>query len=168
MRKLFLYIIPSLLISLFIYLFYRTEKTVVTDLLISIITKENYLLLKHSIVQKLPLNEYIIFSLPEGLWVFCITLTSKDIYLSHKDRMINFAFLPLIFSIGLEIFQLVELTNGRFDVFDILVSIFFWFVAYFVIDHQSTNKQHLFSSFNNKSVAFLASYAIVYLAHVWQ
>ena len=167
MRKHLVYILPSLLISLFIYLFYRTEKTVVNDLFINIISRENYILLKHFVLQKIPLNEYIIFSLPEGLWVFCITLTSKDIYLTYKGKEIDFAFLPLVFSIGLELLQLLNFTNGRFDPFDILISIFFWFIAYFIIDHKFS-KQDIFKSFNNRSIAFLLSYAIVYLAHVFK
>lgn len=167
MKKHLVYIIPALLISLFIYLFYRTEKTVINDMFIGLFSKETYHSLKIFFNQKIPLNEYIRFSLPEGLWVFCITLTSKDIYFSYKGREIDFAALPLIFSIGLELCQLFKFTNGRFDFFDILVSIFFWFVAYFIIDHKFI-KQNFFKSFNNRSIAFIVNYAIVYLAHVWQ
>ncbi|TKC04581.1 hypothetical protein FA048_19150 [Pedobacter polaris] len=167
MKKHYLYILPALLISLFIYLFYRTEKTVVNDLLINLISKENYIFLKQFITQKIPLNEYIIFSLPEGLWVFCITLTSNDIYFIFKDKEIDLAFLPLLFSVGLELLQLFHITNGWFDLLDVLISLFFWFVAYFVIDYKFS-KQDFFKSFNNRSIAFLVSYAIVYLAHVWQ
>jgi len=114
-KKIYVLIILFLLFSLFIYLFYRTEKTVINELFVSIISFDKYVELRNSIANNLPLNEHIIYSLPEGLWVFCITLTSKFLFLKIRHREIGCVFIPLIFSIVLEFFQLLNLTNGRFD-----------------------------------------------------
>ena len=62
---------------LFIYVFYRTEKTLVNYIATALLSKEGYKGVKEIIVSVLPLKDIIIYSLPEGLWVFCITITSS-------------------------------------------------------------------------------------------
>lgn len=167
MKKNHYFIIISLLISFFIYLFYRTEKTVITEIFISAISLDNYVELRNLITGTITLNDHVIYSLPEGLWVFCITLTSKNLVLRIANQEIDCVFIPLIFSIGLELFQLFHLTNGRFDFWDIDMSIFFWCVANYAINHQP-EKQNILQPVNVKSSLCFMSYAIVYLAHVWQ
>ena len=153
--------------SLFIYLFYRTEKTVVNEIFISIISFDRFIELRKSITNTLPLNKHIIYSLPEGLWVFCISLTSKRLFLKVGSLEINLLFVPLIFSIGLELFQLFHLTNGRFDFWDIGFSILFWSIANYLVTHKNT-KQNILNPFTIKSFICILSYLIVYLAHVWK
>jgi uncharacterized membrane protein len=159
------FLLLALFSSLFIYLFYRTEHTVVNSLFNIIFGHRNYHALKASIHTYLPLNEFIVFSLPEGLWVFCITLTSKDFYLKIGRATIHLAILPLIFVIGLEILQLFHITNGTFDFLDILTALLSWMVGFFLVE-EGNPKQHPFKPINKKTIALLASYAIVYLAHV--
>jgi len=160
-------IIFALLISLFIYLFYRTENTVVTDIFISIISHDCFDLLRNRIITAFPLNSYVINSLPEGLWVFCITITSKNLYLKVANKEIYLLFIPLVFSIGLEFFQLLNITNGRFDFWDIVVSIIFWAIAnYFIKVHYI--KQNIINPITTRSLICIVSYLIVYLAHVWK
>ncbi len=166
-KKKYYLIALSLLISLFIYLFYRTEKTVITELFISIISFDAFVELQKTIIKILPLNERIIYSLPEGLWVFCITLTSKNLFLKIGSREINLIFAPLVFSIGLELFQLLHLTNGRFDFWDIGFSVLFWAIGNYLVSFKST-QQNLLNPFTTRSFICILSYLIVYLAHVWQ
>lgn len=165
MRKHDLLIILSLLISLFIYVFYRTEKTVINEMVMQIIPFNDFVELRQTVVHLLPLNEPIIYSLPEGLWVFCITLTSKPFYIQLRKKQVDCVFIPLAFVIGLELFQLIHLTNGRFDFMDILVSIFFWILANRFFSHIN-DKENIISPLNRKSMTFFASYGIVYLSHV--
>jgi hypothetical protein len=166
-KKEYLYIAVSLLISLFIYLFYRTEKTVVNEMLISIISFDTYAAWKANIVHLIPINDTIVYSLPEGLWVFCITLTSKPYYVKLRNRRIDCVFIPLVFSIGLEILQLLHITNGRFDLIDIGVSIVFWSIGNFTFGNKVA-KQNILASLNLKTVICVISYAIVYLSHVFK
>lgn len=151
--------------SLFIYVFYRTDKTLVNQIIIQLISFKTYQSLKQTITANLPLNEYLIYSLPEGLWVFCITLTSKEFYFDLFKKHINCVFIPLLFVVSLELFQLFHITNGRFDFFDIGISLFFWFIAAKIIDTQQ-RLENLFHSLNYNSVFCLLSYCIIYLAHV--
>lgn len=165
MRKSNLLIILSLLVSLFIYLFYRTEKTVINTLSIHIFSIHNYIALRETITTLLPLNETVIYSLPEGLWVFCITLTSKSFYIQSFNRKIHCVFIPLIFCIGLELLQLLHLTNGRFDFLDIWISVSFWAIANYFLNY-NPDKQNLLKPINVRSMVCFCSYGIVYLAHV--
>ena len=153
--------------SLFVYLFYRTEKTVINEIFISIVSFDNFVELRRCITGTLTLNEHIIYSLPEGLWVFCITLTSKFLFVKAGSREIDLHFVPLIFSIGLELFQLLHLTNGRFDFWDIGVSVLFWAIANYVIKYNNS-RQNILNPFTGRSLICLLSYQIVYLAHVWK
>ena len=164
MRKRY-YIIISLLISLFIYLFYRTEKTLVNELAIRIISLERYALLKEAVNRSLLLNELMIYSLPEGLWVFCITLTSKPYYIQLNKLQVRCVILPLILCVGLEVFQLLDLTNGRFDIMDIWISIIFWIIGNYAFSDRH-DKQNILTTLNRRTMVCFATYGIVYLSHV--
>jgi hypothetical protein len=166
-RKNYFIIIFALLISLSIYLFYRTENTVVTDIFISIISHDCFDILRNRVITTLPLNIHIINSLPEGLWIFCITLTSKNLYLKIGNNEINLLFMPLVFSIGLEFFQLLNITNGRFDFWDIGFSVVFWAIANYFMKFEYL-KQNILNPFTSRSLICIVSYLIVYLAHVWK
>ncbi|GAA4447793.1 hypothetical protein GCM10023189_04650 [Nibrella saemangeumensis] len=166
MRRYYYFIIASLLVSLFIYLFYRTEKTVVNEIAIRIISFNSYVTVKKAIIRFLPLNEVVIYSLPEGLWVFCITLTSKPYYIQYKFRQINCVVIPLLFSVGLEMCQLLHFTNGRFDPIDIVVSLFFWLMATLSFNEKSSDKQNILTPLNRGRMVCFLNYGVVYLSHV--
>ena len=165
MKNRYYYITAALLVSLFLYVFYRTEKTLINDIVIRTISYPTYALLKAKVTTVLPLNNLVVYSLPEGLWVFCITITSKPYFIPLKNRHFHCVYIPLLFSTGLELLQLLHITKGRFDFMDIWVSFVFWFIANFAFTYTFT-KQNIFSSMNPKAVACLASYSIVYLSHV--
>ena len=167
MKRIYFLLFFSLLLSLFIYLFYRTEKTLVNELAVFLVSEELYFYVKKWISSFLPLSDFIIYSLPEGLWVFAITLASKDFYLKILSLKINLIGIPPIFSVGLEIFQLFGLTNGRFDLFDILISLFFWFLgcSFFRI---YSERKNLVERIGSQNILCFFSYTIVYLAHVSQ
>lgn len=165
MKKNYILISLALFISIFIYLFYRTEKTVVNELLIRLISLGSYTNLRATIAHALPLNNIVVYSLPEGLWIFCITLTSKPYYIYLNKRHLDCVYIPLIFCFSLEFMQLVNLTNGRFDWMDILVSMIFWLTGRYLVKGID-KKRHLLTNLNSKTLVCLISYGIVYLAHV--
>ncbi|MDQ8005363.1 MAG: hypothetical protein REI64_11230 [Pedobacter sp.] len=165
MKQKYIFIGVALLISLFIYLFYRTEKTVATNIFIQIISYDSFLALKASIVNALPLNNIVVYSLPEGLWVFCITLTSKSYFINIRNWHFDCVFIPLIFCFTLEIFQFFHITNGRFDFMDIWFCIVFWILGILIL-RDKVEKENILAWSNSKPFVCLASYGIVYLAHV--
>ncbi|QHV99734.1 hypothetical protein [Spirosoma endbachense] len=165
MKKHYSFIIASLLVSLFIYLFYRTDKTLINEVVIRTISFDNYASLRQAVNRFLPLNEFVIYSLPEGLWAFCITLTSRPYYIQQKNRRINCQVVPLICCIGLEIAQLLHVTKGRFDLMDIWATVIFWFIATFAFDDKQ-DKQNILMPINGRRMVCFISYGIVYLSHV--
>ncbi|MGB0428160.1 MAG: hypothetical protein ACPGEC_04460 [Flavobacteriales bacterium] len=119
-----------LIFSLFIYVFYRTEHILINKCVAFLVPHEFYLGLKSALKQALPLPNYFIFSLPGGLWVFCSSLLAQHYVISIGSKSIKLVFLPLIFSVGLEIFQALHWFNGRFDWLDVLTYFLFWMVAF--------------------------------------
>lgn len=167
MKKNYILITISLLFCLFIYLFYRTEKTVITQFFISLVSFDAFVEMRKSVTTTIPLTDFIVYSLPEGLWVFCITLASKSLFVKIYKHEISLFFVPLIVSIGLELFQFLQLTQGRFDVLDIAVSILFWALANYAV-RAKIPRQNILQPFTKRSFICLANYSIVYLAHVWK
>lgn len=167
MKRNSIIILISLLISLFIYLFYRTDRTLVNQLAIYLISLDSYTALKTTIARHLPLLDIIVYSLPEGLWVLCITLTSRQYYVTLMGRSMNCIYIPLIFSVGLELLQLFHITNGRFDLMDILVSFTFWLTGTYVGD-KIYKQLNISTQLNLRTAVCLVNYCIVYLAHVFK
>jgi site-specific recombinase len=155
----------SLFVCLFVYVFYRTEKTLINQFVIALFSRERYTGLKSSITSMLPLKNYLIYSLPEGLWVFCTTLTSSFFYVEVQNRKWRLEFIPILLALVMELFQLLHFTNGRFDVMDINFSAGFWLLALFYT-RAECRKELLFQSFDIRTVSCMISYSIVYLAHV--
>ncbi len=166
MKKKYILILLSLLPALFIYLFYRTEKIVINDLFISILSRETLYVWRQQIISALPLHDHVIYSLPEGLWVFCISLTSKNIFVKIGRRNFNLIYFPLIFSIGLEFLQLFQITNGHFDFWDIGSAIAFWAFAKYAVKNNE-RLQNFFHRFDHRISLCVMTYLIVYLAHAW-
>ena len=92
MRKNYFFILISLSLGLFIYLFYRTEKTVINEIFIYITSFDRFIELQKVITNLITLNKHIIYSLPEGIWVFSITLTAKFLFLKIGNHKINLLF----------------------------------------------------------------------------
>lgn len=167
MSRKYHFICASLLISLFIYLFYRTDKTLVNEIFIKMISYGTYTRLKAQIVNIFPLHNMVIYSLPEGLWIFCITLTSKPYYVRLRNWRIAGIFIPLICCFALEILQFLHVTNGRFDFVDLGFGVVFWILGNCMMSN-NFEKQNILTRPNLKTIVCLASYCIVYLAHVYK
>lgn len=150
---------------LFIYVFYRTEKTLVNYIATALLSKAGYEGIKEIIISILPLRDVIIYSLPEGLWVFCITITSSFFYIKVRNKKLKLTIVPVLLSILMEVSQLIGFTNGRFDLMDILFSAGFWLLALYYTKSVSA-REPVFRSFDARTIFCVGSYSIVYLAHV--
>jgi hypothetical protein len=155
----------ALFISLFIYVFYRTEKTLINQIFIMLFNQETYAFLKTRITFYLPLPDFVIYSLPEGLWVFCITLTSYPFYLVVRKRKWELLYVPILLALLMELCQLLHFAHGRFNWMDIIVSTGFWLLA-LLYARTNIGKEPLFQSVNITTISCVMSYLIVYLAHV--
>ena len=165
MKKFVPSIIMCLSLCLFIYVFYRTEKTLVNYVAVALLSKGGYEGIKEIIISVLPLKDAIVYSLPEGLWVFCITITSSFFYIRVRRRRYGLTMIPILLAIGMEVFQLLGISNGRFDYMDILLSAAFWLLAVY-ITRNNPDKEPIFQPLNARVIFCASNYAIVYMAHV--
>jgi hypothetical protein len=156
----------ALSISLFIYVFYRSEKTVVNEIMILLLSSDLYTSIKNNIVSSIPLNKQVIFSLPGGLWIFCVTALSQNFFMRVASCKMPVIYMSIIFAVGLEFCQLVHFTNGRFDVWDIGFYLLFWFLAYYSFEPRESQQQNIVSPFTLHGFICLACFLSVYLAHV--
>ena len=160
------YSLPAaLLVSLFIYAFYRTDKTEVNQLIIYFVSFELYSQMKDIVTSVLPLNGSIVYSLPGGLWVFCATALAHGFYFEFKNHKIQIGLLPLLFATGLEVCQLMQLTRGTFDALDIAFYSIAWLLATRLFDYPRP-KQNLLSPLTLRGFMCLSCFFCVFLAHV--
>lgn len=155
----------GLSVSLFIYLIYRSKSTVVNELMASILSSDTYNQIRTSVRDAIPLNEAIIFSLPGGLWLFCVTILSRDLYIDIKEYKIKIAVLPLLFAIGLEFMQLLHFNRGTFDLWDLGSYLVFWLPGYYGFQSRSS-QQNVLSVFTLEGFICVTCFLSVYLAHV--
>jgi len=155
----------GLLFCLFIYLFYRTESTVVNQMAITVFSPSGFREVKEWVNVILPLHEFIVYSLPGGVWVLSATLLSSSFFVSLGTIRIQMVLVPFVFAVGLECLQFVHLVAGRFDWSDLLLYIFFWGTGLLLADKRES-PANLFSPFTLRSAICIFSYGIVLLAHV--
>ncbi len=152
MKKYFIYITFPLCISLIIYIFFRSEHIVVNQIIHDFVYSQTH----HA---SLKLSNFLIYNFPQGLWVFSTTLISRNLYV----KRFNLAFLPLIFSFYIETVQYFHLTNGTFDLWDLVTASISFLIAYFFIDCPY-KKEQLLNHFSFRTVLFSFSYLIVFLS----
>lgn len=164
MKRYHISIVIPLLLSLFIYLFYRIDETNV-NLLLSYFFDLGFTESKHTLKSILPIPEFIIYNLPEGLWVFSISLLGANLFIRIKKIRIHLIFLPITFAIALEIFQGMHITNGTFDILDVLISTIAWLLAYLYYEWPINQLKELQYT-STRMYAFLFVFACVYLSDI--
>jgi hypothetical protein len=102
--------------------------------------------------QSINLNNIVIYNLPEAFWVFSLTLLSLNYKLKIKGVNLNLIYIPLLYVWIAEFFQLLSITNGTFDVLDIVFSSITWAIAYYLL--QSNKKQINYKDFNIRKLFF--------------
>ncbi len=157
--------VAALSISAFIYLFYRTNQTVINQLFAIVFGVDVYLFLKSFFHANLKLPAQIIYSLPGALWVWVVSISSRDVFIEFKGAKISLVILPLIVALGFELFQYFHWINGHFDWWDVVYSTTFWLFSFISLNKQkrTSNDKHAKFYYN---LIFAGSYLIVFFAHV--
>ena len=158
--------ISPLLISLLIYIFYRSELTLINQLFSLFIPLADLLQWQNTIQTAFPLPNWVVYSLPEGLWMLVVTLISKEFYFSRQSKNYNLVFFPLLLATVIEIFQYLHITDGIFDWLDLGLSFAFWGIACFLLPPRFHPVQ-LNHSFSYRGIILISSYAIVILSDVF-
>jgi hypothetical protein len=110
------------------YVLFRPDDTVVNQLITRVfhadLSADRFML--HHLLQ---VPDFVVYSLPGGLWIFSITLLARKLSLQVRNWKINLTYVPIGFAVGLEMLQLFHITDGTFDWMDIVVSLFCWGAA---------------------------------------
>ena len=165
MRIKYFIIALALLLSLFVYLFFRTEQTVVNYLFIKIGGGAPFYESRLWVTSHIMLSNFQIYSLPEALWILAITLLSKRYVIQFRNLHISLWYLPVLLAFGFEFFQWMHWSNGSADLNDLWGALLFWALGMTVFPEREP-KISLFQSFNIHALLCMGTYAVVYLAHV--
>ncbi len=155
----------ALLLSLFVYLFYRTEQTVVNWMAIQIVGWEPFHQIRTWVNDRVILSGFQMYSLPEALWILSITLLSKRYVIRFNEKEVPLWFLPIMMAFGFEFFQWMQWSPGHADFNDLWGAMLFWALGMLVFPEKEP-KISLFQSFNIHAILCTGTYAVVYLAHV--
>jgi hypothetical protein len=158
----YLFITISLFVSLLIYVFYRTEYTIINRLVVYVLSPEHFREFRLMVANSIWLPNFVVYSLPEGLWVFAATIISGNLVLKIKRYILPMIYMPLIVALGIEFVQYTGLSKGIFDWIDIFLILVFWILAYFF--NKSYQKEQ--TKPNNFYVVF--AYTIVIFSCVWR
>lgn len=147
-KKAVSYFLPTILtiICLFVYVIYRPEEIILNQYIFAKFPSLNDI--KLNINSSFPLNNFIIYNLPAGLWVMALTFCSGDYKLPLFSRKIQLAYLPIIIGLIIEFAQLTKLTDGTFDPIDIVTMLGFAFLTFrikrlYYFNTQTSNTQPL-------------------------
>jgi len=128
-----------MLVALFIYVFYRPEETVACQLWAAL-PFSVWVDLKN-LRQTLPLNTFLVYSFPAGLWVFSTTILSFKQSLTILNHKLSLVYLPILYGVGLEFMQSWGLTDGTFDYFDLGAMLIAWAGAVAYLSFQNKRGQ---------------------------
>ena len=123
----YIFALLPVIFSGFIYIFFRSEDI----LLFSWIRLFNidYSLVRYNNIEHNTITLYIIYSLPNGLWVLSGLLLLKMVIKNNKKVLLLYSILFVAISIFIEIGQYFGIILGTFDVFDLITIIVFSIVG---------------------------------------
>ncbi len=105
----------ALVVSLLIYHFYRVDHTLVNMIWTGTLGSS-----AHNTLLVLP--DWVVYNLPETLWVFSATVLSYDVSTLQKRSLVMMYVSPFLVAVGIELFQLIHLTDGVYDIYDLLAA----------------------------------------------
>ena len=124
--------IMFILIGGFIYLFFRPH-TLNMFVWLGIINCEHIFQLR-DYNQDLKFIEFLIFSLPDGLWILSFLIIIGLIWEKHRIFFIIYSSFFTGISILFEFFQKFGLIPGTFDIADILVLLIFHILGFLIYE----------------------------------
>ncbi|BDD06573.1 hypothetical protein [Aureibacter tunicatorum] len=159
MKREYLLAALALVASLYIYTLYRSEATVVNHVFSILGFDEGKKFLMNF---KMPLNDWLVYSLPGGLWVFAVTIISKGLFLNIMEIKLKVCYLPIVYAVILEFLQLSGITNGTFDYNDIVATLMFGGMA--LLLKGKPKEVLIFSTLDLRTITTIGGYFIVFLS----
>lgn len=155
----------ALAVSLWMFVIYRSEHSVVNVLLGNVLPPGILRSLREAIAGWVPLPESMVYRLPGGLWVFAATLIAKNGHVMLHRFKVNLAQLPVIVAVGLELLQKFVITDGAYDPGDIAVALVASFAAGRLMGC-AWPPLDLSRGWHWRGALCLGSYAILFLADI--
>jgi len=97
-----LFVVAPLLIALALYILYRPMDIGVNRLGLMLFDASFYFSLIQDLKMVYPLSDFMIYSLPGGLWVFSLTVMSQKQIVELGPMKIDISKLPIMYALGLE------------------------------------------------------------------
>jgi len=154
-QRLLLNCVLPLIASLLIYVLFRPRDIVVNKLIFSWIDSPPPVL-------KLPGCDWLVYNLPGALWLYAFLSFS----LVLRNKLITL--LPLCLALGIEAVQLLKITDGTFDILDVLFYLLAW-TTFLYVSSLWKNEEITSAITQIRSrykVAFVCFIVIVFLSDV--
>jgi hypothetical protein len=156
----YLFLILFSFFAAFIYLIYRDSSILFNQLFLPVGFQTAFD--RQQIHDLLPLPNWVIYSFPGGIWVFITTIIAKKYDRTENKITRYFAFIPLIYAVGLEFLQLFHFTDGTFDWVDLLII----FVAAFAAGGSNKLELSLKNHPNFQNLALFSAFLVLFLSDV--
>ena len=154
----YLYLILLSLMAAGCYLVDRDSSILINQFFLSL-ELEN-IFARKQIQELLPLPQWVIYSLPGAIWVYITTILA--VKFEKTKRKYTIANYPILFSVGLELFQLFHFTDVTFDWVDlILILIAGYFAKRSNLEEFPLNKYPRFLN-----LALISAFLVLFLSDV--
>ena len=122
----------SLFSGILLYLIYRPTSLIMFKWIKHLGLYESVLNLRVYLKDYTP-PDFIIYNLPNGLWILSITLLIHTIWIKNFNIIFKI-YLSLIFGLIIvpETLQFIKLIPGTFDIFDLMVNIIFFLIPFLI------------------------------------
>jgi len=129
-KSILLNVILPLFLGGAIYLFLRSESLIMFDWIKFLGLKDGLDVLRENIISiKFLLPDWVLFSLPDALWVYSFTSVLIIIWNSDINVLIFLLSFPLIAGPGVEFLQFLNLFEGTFDFSDLLLTLLAFLIS---------------------------------------
>lgn len=119
-------IVAPLVFSLFIYIVYRPDTTLINVFLLEIFEVQTVHDVRLVLSATFQPSSFVVHSLPGGLWIMSITTLIMGAFDTQATLKKGILVLPLLYGIGLEICQKNHWTDGTFDWMDVWIVPIAW------------------------------------------
>lgn len=92
---------------------------------------EDFISISREKVNKILINDFVIYNLPNGLWITSLTIFLSIIWKDNQNKYFNYYLIILIGIVTLpEILQFFNLIEGTFDIVDLMVNFLFFLIPF--------------------------------------
>lgn len=155
----------ALLMSLWIFVMYRSEQCAVNVLLGGLLPGGSLTSWRAVVGAAIPLSDDVVYRLPGGLWVFAATVVAARGHVTTPWGVLGLSLGPMTVALGMEFLQKWGVTDGTFDWGDVVVVLLGGWAAHCYIG-RSRPAVDVVRESPGQGMLCVASYAVLFLADV--